>query len=329
MSKKNKKIKYSIKVPVYVSEKIKETVDGTYAPITSESLIESAKFNINKYNSNHDYNVSLTATKRNKTTTIGVKKIDVEDIQFNEDKCILLKVTAYKTNLIDGYYQSANDKENKILFEINDKLCSDTYFFILYPSIFLDYETLNQSIYWHIFVYEDPTKDNKDMVSIARLIMKNIIMAPIRNIKSEKILEDLRKYDLIPQVEITLSVMQDNEEGNPEYLTDYVVKSTLKKEKHISLSDMKINDVVDAINDESFIKDFTKRQLKFIAHNKRTFSIIQEYKENLTSVYEYSFNYIVPVDEQDVQNGNIFKTEYIKRNIEGIFSAYMTNCTNE
>lgn len=197
---------YQIKVPVYVSEKMERDNNGAIFPTSNETLIEDAKVLISAYNSNP--NITLTSDKRNKTTTIGIKSIDVEDLFFNSDKCLLLKVTAFKTNLIDGYYQSANEEEKEIRFKERDKICSDTYFFILYPLLNIQAENgLKIDVYWHIFIYEDPSKTNDEMARIARLIMSKIMKAPIKNIKSEKMLADIRKYNLISEVEISLSVI--------------------------------------------------------------------------------------------------------------------------
>lgn len=319
---------YQIKVPVYVSGKMEQDNNGVIFQISNETLIEDAKALISAYNSNP--NITLTSDKRNKTTTIGIKNIDVEDISFNSDKCLLLKVTAFKTNLIDGYYQSANEKEKEIRFKEEDKICSDTYFFILYPLLNAQAEnSLKFDAYWHIFIYEDPSKTNDEMVRIARLIMRKIMKAPIKNIKSEKMLSDIQKYKLISEVEICLSVIEDDDEGVPKYIRKYSFDSKLKKEKQIKLSNMSVEDAISAFEDESFTNSYSKRQLKFTTSNKRVFLVVQEFKDKISSVLEDSFNYSIDVSEQDIKNGNIFKTETIKQNVEGIFTQYMSACTDE
>ena len=319
---------YQIKVPVYVSEKMERDNNGAIFPTSNETLIEDAKVLISAYNSNP--NITLTSDKRNKTTTIGIKSIDVEDISFNSDKCLLLKVTAFKTNLIDGYYQSANEEEKEIRFKERDKICSDTYFFILYPLLNVQVENgLKFDVYWHIFIYEDPSKTNDEMARIARLIMSKIMKAPIKNIKSEKMLADIRKYKLISEVEICLSVIADDDEGVPEYIQNYQFASKLKKEKKIKLSNMSAEDAISAFEDESFTHSYSKRQLRFTTHNKRVFSVVQEFKDKISSALEDSFNYSIDVSEEDIKNGNIFKTETIKQNVEGIFTRYMSACTDE
>ena len=318
---------YQIKVPVYVSEKMERDNNGAIFPTSSSSLIDDAKALIRTYNSNPE--AILTSNKRNKTTTIGIKSIDVEEISFNEDPCLLLRVTAYKTNLIDGYYQSASEEGRQIRFKEQDKICSDTYCFILYPLLNTQIEDgLKIDVYWHIFIYEDPSKTNEEMARIARLIMGKILKTPIKNIKSEKMLADIKKYGLISEVEISLSVEEDDDKGIPEYIKNYQFSSTLKQEKKIKLSNMSADDAISAFEDESFAKHFSKRQLKFVTHNKRVFSVVQEFKDKMSSALEDSFNYSIDVNGEDIKDGSIFKTEIIQRNVAGIFTRYMSDCND-
>lgn len=318
---------YQIKVPVYVSEKMERDNNGAIFPTSSSSLIDDAKALIRTYNSNPE--AILTSNKRNKTTTIGIKSIDVEEISFNEDPCLLLRVTAYKTNLIDGYYQSASEEGRQIRFKEQDKICSDTYCFILYPLLNTQIEDgLKIDVYWHIFIYEDPSKTNEEMARIARLIMGKILKTPIKNIKSDKMLADIKKYGLISEVEISLSVEEDDDKGIPEYIKNYQFSSTLKQEKKIKLSNMSADDAISAFEDESFAKHFSKRQLKFVTHNKRVFSVVQEFKDKMSSALEDNFNYSIDVNEEDIKDGSIFKTEIIQRNVAGIFTRYMSDCND-
>lgn len=319
--------KYKIKVPVYVSNLIERDDSDSIWVTTQESMIEDVKTLINTYNSNPLKQVK--SDNRAKSTTICIKCIEPTNMQFSEDKCLLLRVTAYKTNLIDGYYQSASDEKAEIRFQENDKLCSDTYFFILYPMISRNTINSKTEIYWHIFIYEDPSKANDEMARIARLIMGKIINVPIKNIKSEKMLSDLQKYKLISEVEITLSTLNDDDEEVPTYIQRYQFESKLKKEKTIKLSNMKVDDAISAFEDESFTRNYSRRQIRFTTHNKRVFSVVQEFKDKLQQTLEDSFNYSIDIEELDIKGGAIFTIDTIKKNVEGIFTRYMATCTDE
>lgn len=319
MNKKNNKL--FIKVPVYISRAIERDKEDLHIfETTPKSMIADAEILIDKYNNSSDI---VYTGKKSKSTTIGIKQIKCESMMFNEDPCLLLNVTSFKSNLLDGFFQSENDVNKQIRFKPKDQLCSDTNYFILYPSVNKDLENNKLYAYWHIFVYDDPSKDNYDMSSIARLLMREIVKVPIQNIKSEKLISELKKYRIISQVQIVMSSTSNDLDGIPKYMKQYSLSSKLKKEKKILIENMTTEDVLNTISDESFRKDFDKRQLKLITHNKRIFSMIQDFKDKLNSTIEDSFNYQIEVDEQDVRNGNIFKTDSIKKNIEGVFVNYL------
>lgn len=314
-----KKKSLCIKVPVYVSQPIER--ENEFFSVTNKSLIEEAKILINSFNSTPQK--AIISEKKTKTTTIGINHIDCIDLQFNYDECVLLKVTAYKSNLIDGFLQSETLKENELRFKPNDKLCSDTYFYILYPTIVRNDEKEKVVAYWHIFLYEDPSKESTDMTSIARLIMRAVMNVPIKNIKSDKMLAELKKFDLISQVEIVLSSVSDDDDGVPKYLQRYKCSNKLRKERKMVLENVSIQDAITAFEDDSFTLDYSRRIIKFRTYNKRVFSMVQEYREKLSSTLDDSFNYSIEVDELDVKNGSIFETEKIKKNVEGIFARYL------
>lgn len=314
-----KKKSLCIKVPVYVSQPIER--ENEFFSVTNKSLIEEAKILINSFNSTPQK--AIISEKKTKTTTIGINHIDCIDLQFNYDECVLLKVTAYKSNLIDGFLQSETLKENELRFKPNDKLCSDTYFYILYPTIVRNDEKEKVVAYWHVFLYEDPSKESTDMTSIARLIMRAVMNVPIKNIKSDKMLAELKKFDLISQIEIVLSSVSDDDGGVPKYLQRYKCSNKLRKERKMVLENVSIQDAITAFEDDSFTLDYSRRIIKFRTYNKRVFSMVQEYREKLSSTLDDSFNYSIEVDELDVKNGSIFETEKIKKNVEGIFARYL------
>lgn len=318
MAEEQEKI-YKIKIPVYVSELVKRDRQALFQT-TYDDLISDAKSMISNYNNSTQ---KTKCDQRSKTTTICIEEIDPQDISFNQDKCLLLKVTAFKTNLIDGYYQSGKTHE-EIHFQTNDKLCSDNYFFILYPMINPNTKTNTDEVYWHIFIYEDPSKANEEMSKIAKAIMRDVLKVPIKNIKSEKFIEDLRRCKSIPKVEITLSSLDlDDSEELPTYLRDYTFTSTLKKEKKITIDEMDAEDAIEIFNDTSFTTGFKKRQIKYYTPNKRMLSALQEYKENMTLSLEDSFNYSIEVHEKEMNH--IFEIDTIKKNIQGVFSNYLNS----
>lgn len=315
---------YDIKIPVYVSERVKLEKNNLFAN-SSATLLQHVKDIIANYNSNPQKKV-LTA-KRNKTDKIGIKSINAIDISFNTDDCLLLQVTAYKTNLLDGYYQDGEEKQ-QINFQQLDKLCSDTYFYVLYPLIRRNHNSNEDEVYWQLFIYEDPSKSDEEMVQIGRSMMRHILKTPIKNIKSEKLIEDLKAHKLA-DVEIVLSSFDedDSSDGKPVYVKDYQYSCKFKREKKISLSGMRIQDVLEIYNDRTDFdtSNYTKRQLKFLTEDRHTYSIVQEYKDKIKEAIEDSFNYKESVSEEDVKSKKIFEVDEIRKHMEGVFCNYLAN----
>lgn len=317
---------YEIKIPVYVSERVPLEKQSLFSN-TQETLLQHVQDILANYNSTP--NSIVYTEKRNKTNRIGIKSVSPTEVSFGTDKGLILRVTAYKTNLLDGYYQDKTDTQ-KINFQQLDKLCSDNYFYLLYPLVRRIYASNEDEVYWQLFVYEDPSKADDEMVQIGRAIMKKILNTPIKNIKSDKLIEDLKKHK-IANVEIILSSLEDNAEGVPAYVKQYPYTCKLKREKKITLSGMTIDDVLEIYNDRTdFDKEkYSKRQLKFLTEDRHSYSVVQEFKEKIAETIEDSFNYKETVSEEDIKNKKIFEITEIKKHMEGVFFNYLANNKNE
>lgn len=316
---------HAISIPVFISELKEVNEDGAILTFNEDALIEDAKTRIESYNEKNEQPI-ITDGRSKKSTKLGIHRIEVLDLIFNEDKALLLKVSAFKTHLIDGYYQRIEDDTNAIndyQFKLQDRLYSDTYCFVLYPVVKRDFEHKKCQEYWHVFLYVDPSKESNDMKMIARYIMSAIIKRPIKNIKAHKFIEELRKQNIIKSVEISLYSYSDaDDEEKPPYLQQYPVQVKIKKSKTLSLTGMSIEDAVAAYEDTSFKDNYNKRQLKFINENQQVYQATQEFHKKLKESFEDSFNYVVAVTSDEVNKGTIFDTEYIRTKIEGLLTRY-------
>lgn len=314
-----------INIPAFISEFKEINEDGAIFRRNIDELVEDAKVLIAEFNNKNQQPI-ITDKRSKKTTKLGINKIEVIDILFNEDKALLLKVSSFKTNLVDGYYQRIKKNEStkdKIQFKIDDRICSDTYFFILYPIVKSNMETLKCQEYWYVFLYVDPSKESNDMKMVARYIMSTIIKRPIKNIKAHKFIEELKKHKIIESVEITLSSYRDSDdEEEPGYLSNYKIHCKVKKHKTITLTGMSVDDAVAAYEDTSFKDTYDKRQLKFVNSNQQVYQATQEFHKKMKESFEDSFNYVVSVSASDVSSGKIFETDFIKEKIEGLLTRY-------
>ncbi len=324
---------YRVKVPVYVTGNLERIEDDLlFSPTTCDSLISEVKDVIVNYNNRGQ---KVAKSNRRKSSIIGVQSIMVHVCSYDEDKCLLLQATVFKTNLIDGYYKRANDSDiveeedgnSVFVFQQNDKLCSSTHFILLYPSVFsVENRTI---IYWRVFVYEDPTKSNEEVTHVAKMIMKDILKTPIKNIKEEKLLNDLKDAKCVSNVELTFYAFNDIDDETPPYLQEYNYSGKIKKEKKYKLDNMSSEDAIKAYNDED-MGAYTKKVIKYTLPNRRVLSVsMTEFKDNIHRAIEDSFNYFFTVTGDDLNSGRIFDIDFIRTHIQAVFTNFMSLNRNE
>lgn len=313
-----------ISIPVYISDLLPvDKENESLFPYTPAVMIDSAKNKIETFNSSPNNHL----IEDNRSTSLikhGISAIEAIDLDFNNDKCLLLRVAAYQTNLMDGYYVDASNSDEHH-FNAKDKICYNTYNIILYPKIYKNILKGKHAAYWHVFLYLDPNKDSKIMSKLAHHIMSKIINSPIRNVKSEKFLNDIRNTPQFTKVEISLHTYNEGEDSEPDYVTKYKYESKIKRLKTLTLYNVKPEDALSALEDTSSVCQCqnSRRTLRFETHEQRVFSSVQEFKDKLSHTFEDSFNYTVPVLLSDVSSKKIFDIDFIKEKMEGLFTRYL------
>lgn len=313
-----------ISIPVYISDLLPvDKENESLFPYTPAVMIDSTKNKIETFNSSPNNHL----IEDNRSTSLikhGISAIEAIDLDFNNDKCLLLRVAAYQTNLMDGYYVDASNSDEHH-FNAKDKICYNTYNIILYPKIYKNILKGKHAAYWHVFLYLDPNKDSKIMSKLAHHIMSKIINSPIRNVKSEKFLNDIRNTPQFTKVEISLHTYNEGEDSEPDYVTKYKYESKIKRLKTLTLYNVKPEDALSALEDTSSVCQCqnSRRTLRFETHEQRVFSSVQEFKDKLSHTFEDSFNYTVPVLLSDVSSKKIFDIDFIKEKMEGLFTRYL------
>jgi hypothetical protein len=318
---KNEVKQYDIKVPVFLTdEKDSDENIDLFGSKMSSQMVSIVKEQIEAYNNNKSFHV--TSDKRSKTSVTGIDTVDYTECKIKGVDCLLLQTTAYRTKLYDGYYQGEKDDKNIIVFKENDKLCSNTYFVLLYPK--LTGLKSPYKLFWYVLVYDDPSKNNEDVTRVAKLIMKDILKYPIRNIKEPSLLSALRENKLINKVEISLySITEDDNEVDV-YLKDYKYECKLKKEKKIFLENIPSEVAEKIYEDEKFKEDFNRKQVKYFLNNKQVLTMTAEYRENLKRTLEDSFNYTFPVTAEQINSAAIFKQDFILEKLEGVLTNFLS-----
>jgi hypothetical protein len=269
---------YNIKIPIYISDsKIDEISNFPFEElILSQDLLVSNL--VSKIESHNTKKLVLTSGKRNKTTTKNVNEVNYEKINFGSDSALLLKITSFSSNLYDGFIE----KDTRIQLNKNDKIGSEHYYAVIYPHIF----GLEKREYkWIVMVYEDPNKENNDIVTSIKLVLKNVLGIVSVNIKLPDFIERLKSIK--ESVELSMKFISVNYDDND---IDYNIKGYEFECKTTKISEslykgVPINKINEIVEDKSFLNKFKRRILK-ITNGKHELKLEQEYLDEAETKFK-------------------------------------------
>ncbi|RTZ09850.1 hypothetical protein EKM05_05975 [Flavobacterium sp. GSP27] len=315
----NKVKTYDIKVPVYTTE-VFEKPNDFFGGISVKHMKTFIDTKIEEFS---NAKIPLSFENRNKTKKTVISDIIVHKNSI-DNNAILLQVSAYSTNLYDGYLET----EEKIPFEKSHKIGSDTNFVMLYPII----KGIDSAKYTHqylILVYEDPTKSNEEILKVIRQLLNKILYIPIANIKLPTILDELRKIKIIPELQIKYSAIHyDNNDVDIEY-KEYFVSGKFLKNKFHKFKDMPIEKIEEIINEPNE-DDYQKKEAKLIVGKKEykiTKEMINEANEEYKQTAEKVFNMRTTITESEMEN-NIHDIDFIFSKLKPILENYLSNGDN-
>ncbi|MEA1850206.1 hypothetical protein U9K52_14935 [Chryseobacterium sp. MHB01] len=149
--------KHKIRIPIFSSEII-ERETGLYDDLSYFSMINNLKKKIDSFNESKP---TIRQPKINKVKETQISAIEYFEENYEEIPTLLIKTTAYNTNLIDGFVELYE----KINLQKNHKVGSDTNYLLALPQIY-GRDSSKFVFQWKFFVYDDPTKDSSEIISI-------------------------------------------------------------------------------------------------------------------------------------------------------------------
>lgn len=314
MAKKEKS--YIIKVPVYTTNMI-ENVQDMFGGITYENMLSFIKEKLMKFKSNNNI---IQFENRNKTRRTIINKIDFTEHRRGETSAILMQISAYSTNLYDGYFEA----EEKINFKKDYKIGSDTNFVMIYPVI-KGIERSNYIHYFIILIYEDPTKNNNEIVKITKQVLNKILETPIANIKPPTILEELKAIGTIPELQIKYSAIYNEENDVDIKYRDYLVSGKLKKQKEDHFKNMPVNKIEELLDEPN--EDNYQKRVTIFKIGKKEYKIskelINEASETLKETSEKVFNATTSITEEEL-NDKIHDKNFIASKLFPILENFLS-----
>ena len=308
---------YLVKVPVYVTDII-EDAEGLFGGVT---LVEMEQFIQKKAYSFIEHKPNIYFENNNKSKRTVIENIKIKKQEYNAEPGFLVKISAYTTNLLDGYFEGSE----KINFEKENKIGTDNNYIFIYPYI----KGLEKSRYQHYFIiliYEDPNKLNDDIVKITKQTLQKIFGIPIRNIKMPTLLEELRSSKRAQELQVKYTaIFFDDNDVDVKY-QEFLTSGKLKKQKLETYRNIPTALVEEMIMSDDF-GDFDKMETKIIQGKKEyrlTKDHLKEAKDFMEQTAEKVFNATSPISENDLDK-NIYDENFIISKILPVLENYLSS----
>lgn len=309
---------YSIKIPVYTSEPITKPND-VFGGVTYKDMINHV---VNKIAEYDNIPFKLSRNKRNKTQKKEVDKIEYNICSLGGIEAILLRISAYNTNLYDGYIET----DERFSLEKNHKIGSNNNFVLLYPNIY-GLDNNNYMYHWIVLIYEDPNKnDGLDLVSTAKMVLNKVLGISIANIKLPEVMNEIEKIKTIPEIQLKFTSLKfEDNEVSIKY-RDYLSNSCVKAQKMNTFKNMPFERIEEIIEDNTFQAEYQTKEIKIIAGNKeyKIIDKLEEAKEIFKKSAEQIFNATASITELDLEN-KIYEKDFILSKLEPILNNYLNS----
>lgn len=313
---KPKEKSYKIQVPVFSTELI---VEGNILfGDTYQNLINAIKQKIN------DYDGRLSFENKNKTQRTVVNNINCTDHTIGNIPCLLLRISAYSTNLFDGYFED----EKRHQFEKENRIGSDNNFVLIYPVI-TGLESYNYTRYFLILVYDDPNKeDSNHLIRIAKYIAKDILSIPIKNIKPQTVLEELEKVGIIPELQEKYYGIYHSENDVDVKYQEYLTSGMIKKSKTNSYKNMPFEMIGDLLAETDDSGEYQTKRTIFKIGKKEfriTRQLIKDTQEKYSETAEKVFNASIGITQSELENNTIYEPDYIVNKLSSVITNYVSS----
>ena len=305
---------YNIKVPVFTTT-MKDDTEGLFGKITYSDMLETIKSKINAFKSEISYE------NRNKTKKKVISKISFIEQVLGEIPCLLLQISAFNTNIYDGYFEAIE----KIQIQRENKLGSENNFILLYPVI-KGYDSRNYTSYFLILVYEDPTKDNGEVIKIAKNIVNKVLNIPIQNIKMPTILDEIKAISTVPELQIKYYGVYNAENDVDVKYREYLQSGKITKTKEDYFKNMPYQKLKDLLS-EPDNADYQRKTTKLIIGKKEyriSKELINDASEELKETAEKIFNAITSITQDELDN-KVHNHDFVVEKLNSVLTNYLNN----
>lgn len=243
-----------IKIPAYISEPITNNAEVVE---TYEEMIEDMVRKIDSYN-NRDNEHKVGSKLRGKSITKQIYHIDFDRYYDGDVPIILLRISEKKKGFTDLTIEPAV-RENSSIITQDDILATQYNCAVLYPNI--DNRGGEISNNWITFVYVDPGKTDRDIISTIKTTLQRVLGLKIKNVKSNAANELIQKEGLISKLKVQYVIVYNNDNESLDIRGEQI-SSTIKEVKKFEYQDIPSEDVERFVNRQNECQ-YTERKYLF------------------------------------------------------------------
>lgn len=305
-----------IKIPAYISEPVTNPVEvfHTYAEMVTDMVHK-----IDSYN-NRDNEHKIGSKLRGKSITKQIHHIDFDVYQDGDIPVILLRISEKKKGFTDLAVEAA-ERENPSIISQEDALATQYNCAVLYPNIDNRGEEISNN--WITFVYVDPGKTDKDVISTVKTTPQRVLKLKIKNVKSNAANEMIQREGLISCLKVQYVVVSNNENENLD-IRGQQVRATVKKIKNFEYQDIPSEDVERFVNRQNECQ-YSERKISVSLAENQELKYIHKVNEEqvIADAIEQVYNYETDMLARDFPR--MYNSDFVLEKVRGAARQFFSN----
>lgn len=305
-----------IKIPAYISEPITNNAEVVE---TYEEMIEDMVRKIDSYN-NRDNEHKVGSKLRGKSITKQIYHIDFDRYYDGDVPIILLRIFEKKKGFTDLTIEPAV-RENSSIITQDDILATQYNCAVLYPNI--DNRGGEISNNWITFVYVDPGKTDRDIISTIKTTLQRVLGLKIKNVKSNAANELIQKEGLISKLKVQYVIVYNNDNESLDIRGEQI-SSTIKEVKKFEYQDIPSEDVERFVNRQNECQ-YTERKISVSLADNQELKYIHKInaEQVITDAIEQIYNYETDMLRTDFPR--MYNSDFILEKVRGAARQFFSN----
>ena len=305
-----------IKIPAYISEPITNNAEVVE---TYEEMIEDMVRKIDSYN-NRDNEHKVGSKLRGKSITKQIYHIDFDRYYDGDVPIILLRISEKKKGFTDLTIEPAV-RENSSIITQDDILATQYNCAVLYPNI--DNRGGEISNNWITFVYVDPGKTDRDIISTIKTTLQRLLGLKIKNVKSNAANELIQKEGLISKLKVQYVIVYNNDNESLDIRGEQI-SSTIKEVKKFEYQDIPSEDVERFVNRQNECQ-YTERKISVSLADNQELKYIHKInaEQVITDAIEQIYNYETDMLRTDFPR--MYNSDFILEKVRGAARQFFSN----